>query len=871
MTYIEDIFFDFEKEAVGVITLPYISWTIVSDKKNVIQKEFQLQIAQEEKFENIIFQTGIIESTNNGYSNTNIKLEDFTSYFIKIQITDNYNENTNFKTSKFSTGFVNTSFTSKMITVETDQDIPLSKGTYLEKNFLINKKVKEAYIASTSFGLYQIYIDKQKIGKKQLTPGWTSYNKHLIYQVYDITKMLKKGTHILGVMLGAGWYKGDMFQIRHHNIYGNKTAFLGEIHIKFTDGSIKIIKSDESFQGTYSPIVFANIYDGEIYDESKEINNLNLKKCSVIPYKIDTLELQKSGSVEIIEEIKPKTIFKTPEGDTVIDFGQNFSGWIKIKAKGNVGDKIELNCFEVLDKESNVYTENLLTAKQTTIYKFAKNHSIEYIPHFTFFGFRYAKIAHFPKNPTIENFTGYVLHTKMEHTGEIITSNKMLNKLNHNILWGLKSNFVDIPTDCPQRDERLGWTGDAQIFAPSANFLMNSFQFYSKWLKDLLLDQTKEGGVPHIVPDILTQNSNEHSLLKKGTDSAAAWADAAVIIPWILYKTYGTKNILIQQYSSMKNWIDFMKNHSKDYIWSYKLQFGDWVALDGEKGSHFGATPTNLICAAYCAYSTEIFIKTAKILNKIDDVEKYTELYKNVVEKYQKTFLTSDGHLIAQTQTANIISLYFQLVPNEYKQKITDDLISLLKKENNHLVTGFIGTPYFCHALSENGKIDEAYDLLLKDDFPSWLYQVKMGATTIWEHWNGIKEDGTFYDPKMNSFNHYAYGAIEEWMVRVMVGLESDENNPGYKHFFIQPLVTDKIKWVKAKYKSVNGLIESKWKNTNNKTYKLTVHIPANTTCTIKLKQAKEIIKKDNLNFAKNGEYYKTTVGSGIYNIIFCI
>jgi len=397
---------------------------------------------------------------------------------------------------------------------------------------------------------------------------------------------------------------------------------------------------------------------------------------------------------------------------------------------------------------------------------------------------------------------------------------------------------------------------------------MNTYTFYSKWLKDLEADQTPEGGVAHVVPDILTGKADDDRLLKDGTHSAAAWGDAAVINPWTLYLTFGDKAVIENQYESMKGWIGFMQDHAVDGIWNYKLQFGDWVALDAEEGSYFGATPNDLTCTAYYAYSTGLFAKMAAVIGNIEDAEKYSSLYNDIVKGYQSHFFDENGSLTAQTQTAHILSLYFSLVPDAYIEKTVEGLLRLLDKEDGHLVTGFVGTPYFCHALSQNGHTKEAYDLLLKEDFPSWLYQVKMGATTIWEHWDGLKPDGTMWSPDMNSFNHYAYGAIGEWLYRVAAGIEIDEKNPGYKHSIIYPHIGGNLDFVDASYNSVYGPVDVKWSSDENEVT-LKVSVPHNTTADIILDQATRVTDAAGLDFSPKGSNFAARAGSGDYVIRF--
>lgn len=532
------------------------------------------------------------------------------------------------------------------------------------------------------------------------------------------------------------------------------------------------------------------------------------------------------------------------------------------------GEEAELRCFEVLDANGNVYTDNLRTAKQTIRYICNGRKSV-YHPNFTFQGFRYVKIARWPDSAgkiSADVFRACALYSEMEQTGSFSCSNPLVNQLQHNILWGLKGNFVDIPTDCPQRDERMGWTGDAQIFCRTACYLMNTDAFFTKWLADLAADQTKEGGVPHVVPDIISGKEQADWLMSQGTHSAAIWADAAVIIPWALYLVYGDKEILKKQYHSMKKWILFMKNHATDYIWNYKRQFGDWVALDAEEGSYFGATPNDLTCTAFFAYSTGLFVKTARALGKTEDEKEFADLYQNIVKKFQAAFFNRDGSMTAQTQTAHILALHFQLVPEAYREKTAKRLTELLAERDGHLVTGFAGTPYFCHALSENGYVKEAYELLLKEDFPSWLYQVKMGATTVWEHWDGIKPDGTMWSSDMNSFNHYAYGAVGDWLYRVVLGIDADEEEPGFRRIIIRPQTGEAFSYAEGAFISIYGEIAVRWEKEGERT-KLSVRIPVNTRAAVILEQGACIIHAGELEFKEKDGRLQAECGSGSWSV----
>lgn len=876
MIRISKVTMDYVTQNVGVTSMPQIGWVIEGDGRNEMQNSYHLQISLQPDFAEQVYDSGVVVSEESAHIKvTELTLKSLTKYYVRVKVTMCDGQKSDWSTPVyFVSALCENEWEAAFISADSDADAENSKGTYVRKAFEVKGEIAEAYIVSTALGLYELYINGERIGKDELTPGFTSYNKHLVYQTYEVTDQLKNGENAIGAMIGAGWFKGKICFIEQYNSYGKRSAFLGQLLIRYKDGSTEWIKTDETWKGNDAPVVFAEIYDGEIYDANREIQNWNKaglddqswRAVEAIPYDMSVLRAQGAAKVTEIEPVSAKRIFKTPEGDTVIDFGQNMTGWIHVKTSGKAGDVIQLDCFEVLDSAGNVYLDNLRGAKEQMRYIFAEEKEVEYYPSFTFMGFQFAKISEYPGEPKLEDFTAYAVHSEMGDTGTFECSNPDVNQLQSNIRWGMKGNFVDVPTDCPQRNERMGWTGDAQIFCRTASYLMNTYHFYRKWLRDVEVDQTPEGGVPHIVPDMLGEREIDDWLLSQGTHSAAAWADVAVIMPWVLYQTYGDTEILRTQYQSMKGWVDFMKTHANDYIWNYKLQFGDWVALDAEEGSYLGATPNDLTCTAYFAYTTGLFVKACKVLGKEAEVKAYTELYERIVAKYQQTFFEADGTMNVQTQTAHIVSLYFSLVKEEHKQAVVEGLKKLLEKENGHLVTGFVGTPYFCHALSENGCVKEAYDLLLKDDFPSWLYQVKMGATTIWEHWDGLKPDGTMWSADMNSFNHYAYGAVGEWMYRVSAGIEIDDEQPGYKHIILQPHIGGDFTYAQGTYESIYGEIGSRW-SIDGDIVTMKFDIPVNTTATIYLDGCESLAEADGLHFSEVDGQYQADAGSGHYEI----
>lgn len=909
MLKVSEITVQYLKHPAGLEGRPWFGWKMESDRRNVVQKAYRLEIGADEAFEQVLWQSGWVESRES----VHVEAEGFVpaschKYYVRVQLRDSQEESGFSEPFSFVTAIQRQEeWAAQFITAEDPEDRDKSGSTCLRKEIHLSGDVAEAYVCTTALGLYHFYINGVKVGDDEMTPGWTSYKNHLCYQTYEVTGLLKCGENALGALVGAGWYKGKMGFLHLRNNYGEQAAFLMQLVIRYQDGREEIIVSDDTWTGHDGPVTFSEIYDGEHYDARLEISGWKepglkkpglkesgleesgpkesgLKKdgleraawkaagdwrpVTTVDFPMTALTAQAGSRVQVQEILPASGILTTPQGDTVIDFGQNMTGWIQFKVRGNAGDQVKLQCFETLDAAGNVYTDNLRTAKEEIIYICKGDGEETYHPHFSFQGFRYAHVLSWPGELKAEDVQGLVLYSDMEETGGFHCSHPLVNQLHHNICWSMKGNFLDVPTDCPQRDERMGWTGDAQIFCRTACYLRNTYTFFAKWLKDVAADQTPEGGIPHVVPDIISGEEELDWLLSQGTHSAAAWADVAVINPWTMYLMYGDKTILEEQYDSMKRWIGFMREHAVDYIWNYKLQFGDWVALDAEEGSYFGATPNDLTCTAYFAHSTDLFARIAGILGRKEDAGEYRALYEKIKEKFQRTFFLEDGRMTAMTQTAHIVALYFGLVPEQYRQQTADRLVKLLERENGHLVTGFVGTPYFCHALSQNGYVDEAYDLLLKEDFPSWLYQVRMGATTIWEHWDGLKPDGTMWSPNMNSFNHYAYGAVGEWLYRVVLGIEADEQEPGYRHMIINPQTGDAFDFAEGFYESVYGRIQIRWeKGTQSGERLLRVTIPHNATAAICLETGAVPSETDGLDFVEGPEGMSAAAGSGTYEI----
>ncbi|GAE05447.1 alpha-L-rhamnosidase [Paenibacillus sp. JCM 10914] len=672
------------------------------------------------------------------------------------------------------------------------------------------------------------------VDDRYFTPGWTSYNHTIQTQTYDVTSMLHPGSNAIGAWLGNGWYKGNLGWGGQKEYYGDRLALLLQLHVTYEDGREERIVTDRNWRSSLGPILMSELYHGEIYDARLEINDFstteyddaNWSEVEVLARGFDTLVPQINEPVRAIQTVKPVEWITTPKGERVIDFGQNLVGWVRFRIQGEAGTTVSLQHAEVLDAEGNFYIDNLRTAKQSIQYTLKGDGRETYEPRFTFQGFRYVRISGPDDVLNQAEFEAVVLHSDMEATGDFQCSDPLINQLQSNIRWGLKGNFLDVPTDCPQRDERLGWTGDAQMFIQTAAYLSNIAPFFTKWLGDVGADQRSDGAVPHVVPHVLGE----------GEYGSAAWGDAAVICPWTLYVSYGDTRILERQYESMKRWVGYIRGQGEqEYLWNTGFHFGDWLGLDAKSGDYVGATERDFIASAYYAYSVDLVHRTALVLGQEQDAQHYAELKQNVIEAFREEFVTPSGRLAASTQTAHVLAIMFDLLNEQAEQRTAKRLSRLLEESNHHLTTGFVGTPYISHALSKHGLHEAAYKLLFQQDFPSWLYPVTKGATTIWEHWDGIKEDGSFWSKDMNSFNHYAYGAIGDWLYRTVAGIQPIERSPGYKHMVIAPVPKEQLTWAEGKLETMYGKIRSYWSYGSDGVLKLEITIPANTTAEIRL------------------------------------
>ncbi|HRG83537.1 MAG TPA: family 78 glycoside hydrolase catalytic domain, partial [Chitinophagaceae bacterium] len=764
------------------MTRPTFSWQLVSPKRNTVQTAYELIIASTAN----AIEKGRPDWKSGKISSDQSLLVPYTGpellsgkkYYWKVRVWDNNGAVSAWsELASWQMGLLKPSdWKAEWITPGYSED-SLFAAPLMRREFSNNKKINSATAYITAHGLYEAQINGKRVGDAYLTPGWTSYNKRLQYQAYDVTNLLQQGNNAIAVTLGDGWYRGNFSFDHRRNIYGKDIALLFQLDIIYTDGSTSSIVSDQNWKSATGSIRSSTIYAGEIIDARLEkkgwelpgYNDQDWRTVKTADFTKTTLIGTYNEPIKKQEKLKPVKIFRTPKGEQVIDFGQNLVGWVQLKARGKSGDTIRVSHAEVLDKNGNFYTENLRAAKAKDQYVLKGGSSEIFEPHFTWHGFRYIKLEGYPGEPTADDLTAVVLYSDMDQTGTFNCSDTLINQLQHNIEWGLKGNFLDVPTDCPQRDERMGWTGDAQAFFRTATFLRGVNNFFTKWMKDLAADQVSSGSVPHVIPNVLGTDG-------WGAGGSAGWADASTIIPWEMYIVYSDKRILENQYESMKAWVEYMRKQSTNNLWNKGSHFGDWLyySVPDDNDGRSAITNKYLIAQCFYANSTQLLINAANVLGKKDDVNTYSELLKKVKDAFLKEYTTPNGATMSNTQTSYVLALQFDLFPEALRQQAADRLAENIKQYGNHLTTGFLGTPYLCHVLSRYGYTDLAYTLLLQKTYPSWLYPVTKGATTIWERWDGIRTNGDFQAITMNSFNHYAYGAIGDWMYRVMVGLDME-------------------------------------------------------------------------------------------------
>ena len=811
------------------IQLSGITFSWVTDEaKGSFQQSARLRIAGDSGFREVVYDSGEANLNSCGFS-PKAPLGPGKRYYWKVSVTDDAGEQAESETAWFEGGHPEGGWKGVWICPPFAREIhPVFRRTFaLERP----EDLETARLYVCGLGLYEVYINGEKAGDQYLTPYFTDYRYWIQYQTYDVGSLLKKGTNVLEIYLGNGWYKGKLGYFNHGQLreyYGSRFQALADLYLWDRDGQVQAIGTDTSWEVLKSPVVLSGIYDGEVYDAQQELSWRDLPPrqiCRAVQAQPPKAPLAAMTGLPVKrKEVLPvQQVIRTPRGETVLDFGQEITGYVVFWADAPEEAEITLSYGEVL-QDGCFYRDNLRSARAEYTFISAGRRQMAR-PRFTFFGFRYVKVSGMEVSEENKgDFQAWALYSDMEETGFLTTSEEKVNRLISNTKWSQKDNFLDIPTDCPQRDERLGWTGDAQIFSAAASFHMRTPSFFRKYLRDMGYEQREKGGaVPYVVPDVLTlarqmNGEPEFDMAEDlwGEAGASVWGDAAAVIPWNLYLHYGNGKWLEEQYDNMKQWVDFMVSMDETYcggkrLWTCGFHFGDWLSLDSEGGSREGGTDKHYIASVYYMHSASLTAKAAAVLGKDADAAYYRELSEQVRRAVRQAYVTGPGRLSISTQTAYAVGIWLDLFEEEEKAAAGETLCRLLKENGGHLATGFVGTAFLCPALTVTGHQKEAVDLLLNEEYPGWLYEVNLGATTIWERWNSLLPDGTISSTGMNSLNHYAYGVIVEWMYRFLCGLNHTEEGPGGKRMRFLPGPDRRFALVQAEYRTAAGTYRAGW------------------------------------------------------------
>ncbi len=840
---VTDLRCEYQVNPLGIdVIKPRLSWKLESGIRGQYQKAYRILVSSSReilhKDVGDLWDTGTIKSVEtNQIIYNGAPLESGMQAFWKVAVRDKFNIESRWsEPAMWSMGLLQPSdWTAQWIGYDAVPDMPTQMpvrnfkndpkakpkfktylpAQYLRKDFDLTKEVTRAALYVTAQGHVEMHVNGQRVGDEYFTPGWTDYRKRIYYRSYDVTTMLANGSNAIGAILGDGWFRGNV-SILGQNQYGKKLRLLSQLHITYADGTTKVIASDPTWRASFGPIILSDMFEGETYDARKELTgwdkpNYNDESWSEVNAGSDikpVIEAYPGVPVRPTQELPTLELTEPKPNTYVFDLGQNFSGWARLKVTGNAGDKIHMQFAEMLNADGTVYHDNLRSARAADNYILKGGGEEVFEPHFTFHGFRYVEVTGLSEKPSKETITGIVIHSDAPLTSAFECSNPMLNQLHSNVIWGQLSNYLEVPTDCPQRDERLGWTGDTQVFIRSGCYHQDVAAFFTKWITDLMDTQNKAGTFGQQAPVFHGHGS-------------PAWADAGVICPWTIYQVYGDEKIIRDNYDAMARFIDYC--HQQKGLVGQVKGFGDWLAIGSE-------TPKELISAAYFGYTTSLMARMAEELGKADDAAKYTMLFNEIRSNFQQKFVKPDGTIAGNSQTAYCLALYFDLLTEEQRTQAAAHLVERIKAKDYHLSVGFVGVPILLPTLTQIGRSDLAYRLIQNTTYPSWGYSIEQGATTIWERWNSYTKKDGFGDVGMNSFNHYAYGACSEWMFRSMLGIDTD--GPGYKKITMKPELGKGVTWAKGHYDSIRGRISSSWK-LEGETFQWEVTVPPNTSATV--------------------------------------
>lgn len=836
---------------------PRLSWQIQTEQRGVRQSAYQLLIASTRETlardATDIWDSGRVDSAQAVqviYAGPDLISEQ--RYWWKVRVWDGdgnalpYSESSWWemgilKSDEWQAQWISLPQTQQETAAEPNKN--MLPSPYLRKAIKITQPLKQARLYVTARGLYEMHINGQRVGSALFTPGWTDYHKRIQYQTYDVTNQLHSGDNVLGAILGTGWYAGHIGWPGDNNtnfqLYGAEPQLLLQLQIIYGDETRETIVSDASWRGSTGAIQYSDILHGESYDARQELSDWHMPAYHMTgwnPVTVAALDdvllvADHAEPIQVTEELHPQHIEPGEDGTFIIDLGQNMIGWERLRVQGPAGTRVQMRFGEKLNADGSLHTINLRSAQQTDVYYLKGSEQPEiFEPHFTFHGFRYIEVSGYPGELTPDAFTARVIHSNTPFLGEFNSSHPLINQLQKNINWGQRSNFLSIPTDCPQRDERLGWMGDAQIFIWTACYNAHVAAFFTKWMVDVVDAQADDGGFSDVSPRLVDLNNG-----------APAWGDAGIIIPWTLYHMYGDTRIIEQHYEAMQRWIAYIQQANPDLLWTQKLNnnYGDWLSIDAD-------TPKEVLATAYFAYDAQLMAQMADIIGLIDDSQKYQHLFEEIKAAFIKAYVSADGKVEGETQTSYLLALYMNLLPDDLRPLAAQHLVADIERHDWHLTTGFVGIGYLCPVLSQTGYNDVAYRLVLNDTFPSWGYSIKHGATTIWERWDGWTEHNGFHEHTMNSFNHYSLGSVGQWLYQYAAGIDLDLKQLEHPRCIIRPYPDSRLEYINASYPSIAGTIKSAWRLHDNR---LTVNItiPANMTATVSLpaQQRSQIFEGD--------------------------
>jgi alpha-L-rhamnosidase len=834
---VENIRFEHLGNAFGIgVARPRLSWQISATEHDWLQQAYQLEI--DDFGAGFADRTGWIESGDSvlvPWPFAPLRSRQRGQVRVRVRGVDGSNSDWS-RLTVIEAGLLQPDdWAAAFVTPGWDEDTSQPQPCpLLRREFTVRPGVAQARLYVTALGVYETQINGAVVGDHVMAPGWTSYDYRLRYQTFDVTALLREGRNAVGAILGDGWFRGRLgYHGGRRNIYGDRLALLAQLEIEYADGTSQRVATDASWRAATGPILGSDIYDGETYDARLEppgwsaagFDDSHWAGVRRIERDLATLVAPVGPPVRRIETVAPVAVFQSPSGHTLIDFGQNLVGRLRFTVNGPAGQIITLRHAEVLE-HGELCTRPLRHAAATDRYTLAGRGPETWEPRFTFHGFRYAEVDGWPGEMTAGAIHAVVIHSDMERTGWFECSDSLVNRLHENVVWGMRGNFVDVPTDCPQRDERLGWTGDIQVFAPTASFLYDSAGFLQSWLADLAAEQEAAGGmVPFFVPNVMATP----------VAPAAAWGDAAVIVPWVLYQRFGDVGILAAQFDSMRAWVDRLVSVAgPNRLWEKGIQFGDWLDPKAPPERPGDArTAPYVVATAYFARSADLLAQAAGVLGCAAEAEQYAALAGEVRAAFAREYVTPAGRVVSDATTAYALALQFGLLPTaEQRQYAGQRLAALVRGSGYRISTGFVGTPLVCDALCEAGEVDAAFRLLMQRECPSWLYPVTMGATTIWERWDSMLPDGSINPGEMTSFNHYALGAVADWLHRVVAGLAPAA--PGYRRIEIKPVPGGGLTAARARHRTPYGLAECAWQ-IDGGVMTVEVEIPANTSATVHL------------------------------------